>query len=51
MLSLFGDIIVGVDIGATKVCTVISKIKKHTKDAFISAEDKRFYIEARRIKE
>lgn len=28
MFSLFGDIIVGVDIGATKVCTVIAKIKK-----------------------
>ena len=25
---MFGDIIVGVDIGATKVCTVISRIKK-----------------------
>lgn len=25
---MFGDIIVGVDIGATKVCTVIAKIKK-----------------------
>ena len=28
MFVLFGDIIVGVDIGATKVCTVIAKIKK-----------------------
>ena len=28
VLNLFGDIIVGVDIGATKVCTVISRIKK-----------------------
>ena len=28
MFILLGDIIVGVDIGATKVCTVIAKIKK-----------------------
>ena len=30
MFDLFGDIIVGVDIGATKVCTVIAKTKRQT---------------------